>query len=139
MQRGAQRQWHQSAIRVWRSNYINFILEHSKITHKWRCSKRGVWGSWLWLFSHHDSDSTLSGSTTAHLTKKRAALAGRYGRKLVVGNPSYWAKSRASRHPDRSRDFYSRSEYLCRWRDKSCQPDQEPRPPLLPHVFVLFT
>ena len=39
-----------------------FILEHSKITHRWRCSTSGVWGSWLWLFFHHDGDSTLSAS-----------------------------------------------------------------------------
>ncbi|KAJ3654185.1 hypothetical protein Zmor_013392 [Zophobas morio] len=55
------------AIRVWRSNYIN-------------------WGSRLWLFSRHGGDSTLSAST-CHIIEKRAALTGRYGRKLVVGNP----------------------------------------------------
>ena len=53
-----QRQRHQSVIRVWRSNYISFILERSKITHRGRCSTNGVWGSWSWLFSPHDGDSS---------------------------------------------------------------------------------
>ncbi|KAJ3651371.1 hypothetical protein Zmor_017420 [Zophobas morio] len=74
--------------------------------------RSGVWDSWLWLFSYHDGDSTLSTSTcrlaSLYLTKKRSALTGRYGRKLVVGNPGYWAKPRASCHPDPSPDFYSR-------------------------------
>ncbi|KAJ3662209.1 hypothetical protein Zmor_006565 [Zophobas morio] len=89
-----------------------FILEHSKITYRWRCSTSGVWGSWLWLFFHHDGNSTLLVSryrpAPLYLTKKRAALADRYGPKLVVGNPGYWAKPRLSRHPDRYPDFYSR-------------------------------
>ncbi|KAJ3645568.1 hypothetical protein Zmor_023213 [Zophobas morio] len=46
-----QRQRHQSAIRVWRSNYVNFILECSKDTHRRRCSTSEVWGSRSWLFS----------------------------------------------------------------------------------------
>ena len=29
-----QRQRHQSAIRVWQSNYVNFILEHNENTHE---------------------------------------------------------------------------------------------------------
>ena len=101
------------AIRVWRSNHINFILGHSKISHRWRCSTSRVWGSWLWLFSHHDGDSILSASTcrpaSLYLTKKRAALTGRSSRKLVVGNSGYWSKPRASLHPDRSPNLYSRS------------------------------
>ncbi|KAJ3662836.1 hypothetical protein Zmor_007161 [Zophobas morio] len=55
----------QSTVRVWRSNYINFILKHNKITHRERCSTNGVWGSWSWLFSHRDSDSNLSAITAA--------------------------------------------------------------------------
>ena len=81
---------------MWESNYINFILEHSKITHRGRYSRSEVWGSWLWLFSHHDGDSTLSASTChpAPLYHEETCRAetGRYGRKLVVGNSGDWAK-----------------------------------------------
>ena len=103
----------QVAIRAWRSNYTNFILGHSKISHRWRCRTSRVWGSSLWLFSHHEGDSIRSASkcrpAPLYLTNKRGALTGRYGRKLVVENSSYWSKPRASRHPDRSPNLYSRS------------------------------
>ncbi|KAJ3646338.1 hypothetical protein Zmor_023930 [Zophobas morio] len=39
---------HPSRYKSVAMNYINFILEHSKITHRWRCNTSGVWGSWLW-------------------------------------------------------------------------------------------
>ncbi|KAJ3642785.1 hypothetical protein Zmor_025540 [Zophobas morio] len=76
----------QSVIRVWRSNYINFSLEQSKITHRWRCSTSGVWGSWLWLSSHHDGDSTQSASTC-----RSAPL---YHKETCRDNRPLWSQTR---------------------------------------------
>ena len=98
-----QRQRHQSVIREWRSKYINFNVDHSNITHKGRCSKSRVWGSWSWLFSPHDGDFILSAST-APLHCEHAVRTGRYCRKLVVIGP------RRQRHViPTTRDIYARS------------------------------
>ncbi|KAJ3660823.1 hypothetical protein Zmor_005254 [Zophobas morio] len=84
--------------------WLSFLLIPQTSRLKLTCEKKlkstsAVWGSWLWLFSPHDGDSTLSASTyhsgplyhedTCHATR-------------------YCNKTRASRHPDRSPDLYSR-------------------------------
>ncbi|KAJ3656281.1 hypothetical protein Zmor_015368 [Zophobas morio] len=83
-------------------NYINFILEHSKNTHRRRCSMSEVWGSWSWLFSYHDSDSILSASTAVQhpsITEMPYEQAATLANSCL--GPGYWDKLKASRHPDR--------------------------------------
>ncbi|KAJ3659215.1 hypothetical protein Zmor_010916 [Zophobas morio] len=79
------RQRHQSTIRVWRSNNLNFIREHSKITHRGRCRRAEFGASGSGCSPIHDGDSSKH-CRTALLHYEHAVRAGRYDRKLVVGS-----------------------------------------------------
>ena len=122
--------WQSTSEHNFMTNSIhNFILEHSKITHKGRCNTSGVWGSWLWLWSHHDGDSILSASTAVQYPSTL------YHEETCRRSRPLRSQTRGWK--SRPRLLFKTCILLCRWRDR--QLDQEPRTPLPLRISVLFT
>ncbi|KAJ3652192.1 hypothetical protein Zmor_018178 [Zophobas morio] len=125
------------AIRVWRSNYVNFIFEHSKIIHRRSCSTSGVWGSWSWLFSPATLilfyQQALPPSTP--LSNEETC---RPNETVMVANScleiTATNKLTSSRHLDRPLTSTLTLRPLCRWRDR--QFDKKARTPLPPRGII---
>mgnify|MGYP005985645191 CR=1 FL=1 len=105
-----------SAVRVWRLSYINFILEHSKNTHRGRCRTSGIWGPWSWLF--YLMQALPHSKSLVRMVP--------YEQAVTIANsqlgPGYYeADSITSSRP--SLTSIQSLHPLCRWRDKSHQLD----------------
>ncbi|KAJ3651918.1 hypothetical protein Zmor_017922 [Zophobas morio] len=113
-----QRQRHQSAIRVWRSNYINLILEHRKIP-KGGLVARVEFETPGHRCSHtHDGDSIYrKHCRTASLHYEHAGRAGRYGPKVALGS-RLWTNANSVTSSRPPLTFIQGLHPLCKWRER---------------------